>query len=57
MNVEALHATLQQSFSSDASVRGPAEEAIRNLKHVKGSIIMLLQVAAENQVCMTREYL
>jgi len=50
MDVEALHVTLQQSFSPDASLRSPAEERIRNLKHVKGSTVMLLQVASEKQV-------
>mmetsp|Transcript_7566 Transcript_7566/g.11844 ORF Transcript_7566/g.11844 Transcript_7566/m.11844 type:complete len:1061 (+) Transcript_7566:86-3268(+) len=50
MNVESLHVTLQQSFSPDANLRSPAEETIRNLKQVKGSTVMLLQVAAENQV-------
>lgn len=53
MNVEALHITLQQSFSPDASLRDPAENQIRNLKHVNGSTVLLLQVAAEKQVCMT----
>jgi hypothetical protein len=50
MSVEALHITLQQSFSPDASLRDPAEHQIRNLKHVKGSTVLLLQVAAEKQV-------
>jgi hypothetical protein len=50
MDVEQLHVVLQQSFSPDASLRGPAEETIRNLKHIKGATIMLLQVAAEKQV-------
>jgi hypothetical protein len=50
MDVEKLHVVLQQSFSPDASLRGPAEETIRNLKHVNGATIMLLQVAAEKQV-------
>ena len=50
MNAEQLHVVLQQSFSPDAALRGPAEETIRNLKHLKGATIMLLQVAAEKQV-------
>ena len=50
MNAEQLHVVLQQSFSPDAALRGPAEETIRNLKHIKGATIMLLQVAAEKQV-------
>jgi hypothetical protein len=50
MSVEALHITLQQSFSPDASLRDPAEHQIRNLKHFKGSTVLLLQVAAEKQV-------
>ena len=50
MDVEQLHVVLQQSFSPDANLRGPAEETIRNLKHIKGATIMLLQVAAEKQV-------
>lgn len=54
MNVEALHVTLQQSFSPDANLRGPAEDIIRNLKHVKGATVMLLQVAGEKQVNSTR---
>ena len=52
MDVEKLHVVLQQSFSPDAGLRGPAEETIRNLKHVKGATIMLLQVAAEKQVSL-----
>lgn len=50
MDVEQLHIVLQQSFSPDANLRGPAEETIRNLKHVKGSTVLLLQVAAETKV-------
>ena len=50
MDVEQLHVVLQQSFSPDANLRGPAEETIRNLKHVKGATTLLLQVAAEKQV-------
>jgi importin-7 len=53
MNVDALHLTLQQSFSPDASLRDPAEATIRNLKNIPGSTVMLLQVAAEKQVRMT----
>jgi hypothetical protein len=56
MDVEKLHVVLQQSFSPDASLRGPAEETIRNLKHVKGATIMLLQVAAEKQVSLGAEF-
>jgi hypothetical protein len=50
MNVEQLHLVLQQSFSADAAVRHPAEETIRNLKHLPGAVQLLLQVAAEKQV-------
>jgi hypothetical protein len=50
MDTEALHLVLQQSFSPDANLRGPAEERIRNLKHIDGASVMLLQVAAEQQV-------
>ena len=50
MDVQKLHVVLQQSFSPDASLRGPAEETIRNLKHIKGATALLLQVAAEKQV-------
>lgn len=50
MDVESLHVTLQQSFSADANLRSPAEERIRNLKHVKGATVMLLLVAAEKKV-------
>ena len=50
MDVEQLHIVLQQSFSPDSNLRVPAEETIRNLKHIKGATIMLLQVAAEKQV-------
>jgi hypothetical protein len=50
MNTEALHIVLQQSFSPDAALRDPAERTIANLKNVKGSSVMLLQVAAEKQV-------
>jgi len=51
MNTEALHVVLQQSFSPDASLRDPAERTIRNLKNIEGASVMLLQVAAEKQVC------
>ena len=50
MDVEQLHQVLQQSFAADASVRNPAEETIRNLKNLPGSVQLLLQVAAEKQV-------
>lgn len=50
MDVEQLHVVLQQSFSADAAVRKPAEETIRNLKNLPGSVVLLLQVAAEKQV-------
>lgn len=50
MDVERLHVVLQQSFSPDATLRVPAEATIRNLKHIKGSTVLLLQVAAEKQV-------
>ena len=50
MDVERLHVVLQQSFSPDANLRVPAEETIRNLKHVKGSTTLLLKIAAEKQV-------
>ena len=50
MDVKELHVVLQQSFSPDGNLRVPAESAIRNLKHVKGSTVLLLQVAAEKQV-------
>jgi hypothetical protein len=50
MDVEQLHIVLQQSFSADANVRKPAEETIRNLKNLPGSVQLLLQVAAEKQV-------
>lgn len=49
-NVEQLHVILQQSFSPEANLRGPAEDAIRNLKHVPGSTTLLLQIASEKQV-------
>lgn len=50
MDVEQLHIVLQQSFSADVNLRGPAEETIRNLKYIKASTVLLLQVAAEKQV-------
>lgn len=50
MDVEQLHVVLQQSFSPDSNLRVPAEATIRNLKHIKGSTVLLLQVAAEKQV-------
>lgn len=50
MDVEQLHIVLQQSFAADAGVRKPAEETIRNLKNLPGSVTLLLQVAAEKQV-------
>lgn len=49
-NVEQLHVILQQSFSPDANLRGPAEETIRNLKNVPGSTALLLKIAGEKQV-------
>ena len=53
-NVEQLHVVLQQSFSPDVNQRGPAEEAIRNLKHVPGSTALLLKIASEKQVRIYR---
>jgi hypothetical protein len=50
MDVEQLHIVLQQSFSPDGNLRVPAEETIRNLKHVPGATTLLLQVAGEKQV-------
>jgi importin-7 len=50
MDTEALHLVLQQSFSPDANLRGPAEATIRNLKHVDGASVMLLLVVGEKQV-------
>jgi len=49
-SVEQLHLILQQSFNPDVTQRGPAEEAIRNLKNIPGSTTLLLQIAAEKQV-------
>lgn len=54
MDVEQLHVVLQRSFSADAAVRQPAEETIKNLKNLPGSVVMLLQVAAEKQVRYAR---
>ena len=48
--VEALHVALQQSFSPDASVRDPAEAAIKNLKNIPGATQMLLHITEEKQV-------
>jgi len=50
LDVEQLHVVLQQSFSPDSNLRVPAEATIRNLKHIKGSTVLLLQVAGEKQV-------
>jgi hypothetical protein len=55
MDVEQLHVILQQSFSPDASLRNPAEETVRNLKHLKGAVILLMQVAAEKKVSVRSE--
>ena len=55
--VEQLHVILQQSFSPDVNLRGPAEENIRNLKHVAGSTGLLLQIASEKQVSVLPSYL
>ena len=52
MNTEGLHVALQQSFSADADLRLPAEEAIKGLKHVPGATKMLLEIATEKQVCV-----
>lgn len=49
-NVEHLHLVLQQSFSPDVNLRGPAEETIRNLKSIPGSTTSLLKIASEKQV-------
>lgn len=51
-NVEQLHVVLQQSFSPDVNLRGPAEETIRNLKNLPGSTTSLLKIASEKQVSM-----
>ena len=50
MNTEGLHVALQQSFSPDPNLRLPAEQTIKNLKHVPGSPKMLLEIATEKQV-------
>ena len=50
MDVEQLHVILQQSFASEASIRQPAEEIIRHLKHIPGATVLLLQVVSEKQV-------
>jgi hypothetical protein len=50
MDVEQLHVVLQQSFSPEAAIRKPAEDIIRNLKNLPGSVVLLLQVAVEKQV-------
>ena len=50
MDVEQLHVVLQQSFSPDAAVRHPAEQTMKNLKHIPGAVGLLLQVAGEHQV-------
>ena len=55
MDVEQLHVVLQQSFSPDATLRHPAEETIRNLKNIPGSVQLLLQVVAEKQVSVLME--
>ena len=53
MNTENLHVALQQSFNPDTNQRRPAEEIIKGLKHVEGSSLMLLEIAAEKQVITT----
>ncbi len=50
MDTEALHVALQQSFSPDPNLRLPAEQSIKNLKHVPGAAKMLLEIASEKQV-------
>ncbi|GKY91239.1 hypothetical protein MPSEU_000096500 [Mayamaea pseudoterrestris] len=50
MDVEQLHVVLQQSFAADPNLRNPAEETIKNLKHLPGAVQLLLQVIAEKQV-------
>ena len=50
LDTDQLHVALQHSFSPDAAVRLPAEATVKSLKHVKGAVTMLLQVAAERQV-------
>lgn len=50
MNTEDLHVALHQSFSPDASLRLPAEQTIKNLKHIPGALKMLLEIATEKQV-------
>ena len=50
LDTDQLHVALQHSFSPDAAVRLPAEATVKSLKHVKGAVTMLLQVAAEQQV-------
>lgn len=51
MNVEQLHVVLQSTFSADATIRRPAEETLKGLKNIPGSVKFLLQVAEEKQVC------
>ena len=57
MDVEQLHVVLQQSFSPDIHLRGPAEETIRNLKQIKGATALLLQISSEKQVSVSKRLL
>jgi hypothetical protein len=48
--LQALHLTLTASISADSNLRHPAEAAIKNLRSIPNSTVLLLQIAKEAAV-------
>lgn len=53
MDVNSLHSILLHTFSNEEAARKAAEDAVANLHNVRGSILLLIQIAVEQSV--TRE--
>ncbi|RHY80306.1 hypothetical protein DYB26_006482 [Aphanomyces astaci] len=50
MNAPTLHSILLHTFSTDADARKAAEEAVKNLHTVRGSIVLLVQLLSSGDV-------
>ncbi|ETV70025.1 hypothetical protein, variant 1 [Aphanomyces astaci] len=50
MDAPTLHSILLHTFSTDADARKAAEEAIKNLHTVRGSIVLLVQLLSSDDV-------
>ncbi|RHY89499.1 hypothetical protein DYB37_008076 [Aphanomyces astaci] len=50
MDAPTLHSILLHTFSTDADARKAAEEAVKNLHTVRGSIVLLVQLLSSDDV-------